>query len=176
MDTRLPKRSAEIRYINPEVPRVELPAYGGLGYEAATPDTIDIQEMAALAVNGLTEPTDADADYEIYWRAAFNTNPPVIWHSESDCVQVKFMEALPMLRLASGSRQNLHVEQRWVEVMRQMQGPDGLLYLPKKGRPWCKFGTYGKHRPDRQELPPLSEGASAGRRHPLETEDSLCTG
>jgi len=60
MDPGRPKRSAGIEYINPEVPRVALPAYGGLGYEASTPDTIDIQEMAALAVNGLTEPTDAD--------------------------------------------------------------------------------------------------------------------
>ena len=139
-----PKRSKEIKYINPEVPKVELPAYGGESYESLVPDTLDIAEMARLAVNGLTGPTDPDADYEIYWRAAFNTNPPMVWHSESDCVQVKFMEALPMMRLASGSSQDMQVEQRWMELLLQMQGPDGLLYLSKIGRPWAKFGAYGK--------------------------------
>ena len=55
-------------------------AYAGRCYRATVPDTIDPQGMAAQAVNGLTGPTDPDADYEIYWRAAFNTNPPVMWH------------------------------------------------------------------------------------------------
>ena len=32
-----------------------------------TPDTIDLQEMAAQAVGGLTGPTDPDADYEVFW-------------------------------------------------------------------------------------------------------------
>ena len=116
-----PKRSSKIEYINQKAPRIERPAYRGQRYEAQVPDTLDPAEMAALAVNGITGPTDPEADYEIYWRVAFNTNPPVMWHHESDVVQSKFMEALPLLRLASGSEQNPHVEHRWMEVIRQMQ-------------------------------------------------------
>jgi hypothetical protein len=155
-------RNTEIKYMNPTVPDVALPTYGGAREERFVPDTLDLQEMAALAINGLTEPTDPDADYEIYWRAAFNTNPPVLWHSESDIVQAKFMEALPLLRLASGSDQNLHVEKRWMEVIRQMQGPDGLLYLPKVGRPWCKFGNYGLEPPGEHYFSPWFEGRLLG--------------
>jgi hypothetical protein len=153
-----PKRSDAIKYINSQVPRTELPAYSGQRYEATVPDTLDLEEqMASLAINGLTEPIDPDADYEIYWQAAFNTNPPLMWHAESDCVQSKHMEALPLLRLASGSRQNLHVEKRWMEVLRQMQGPDGLLYYPKIGRPWCVFGSYGQEPPGDHYFSPSLE-------------------
>jgi len=154
-----PKRSTTIKYIDPQVPQTELPAYAGNRYEATVPDTLDLQaQMASLAINGLTGPTDPEADYEIYWQVAFNTNPPVMWHAESDCVQAKHMEALPLLRLASGSRQNLHVEKRWTEVLRQMQGPDGLLYFPKIGRPWCVFGTYGQEPPGDHYFSPWQEG------------------
>ena len=59
-------------------------------------------------------------------------------HDFSDFVQVKFHEALPLMRLISGSRQNEAVDRRWMEVVMQMQGPDGLLYYPLKGRPWAK--------------------------------------
>lgn len=158
MAVETPGRRSEIEYVNPEAPDTSLPAYRGKSYEALVPDTLELQDMAALAVNGLTEPTDPEADYEIYWRAAFSTNPPVMWHSESDCVQVKFMEALPLMRLASGSRRNLQVEQRWMEVIRQMQGHDGLLYLPKRGRPWCVFGEYGKEPPGDHYFAPWQQG------------------
>ena len=143
----LPARSTKIRYINPEVPRVVRPEYGGQTYEVMAPDTLDLQEMARLAINCLTESTDPEADYEIYWWVVFNSNPPMMRHDESDVVQAKFMEALPLLRLVSGSLQNPHVEQRWMEVMRQMQGPDGLLYYPKIGRPWYRSPT-GPQNPD----------------------------
>ena len=81
-----PKRNLNIEYIDQQVPRVERPAYRGQRYRAQVPDTLDPAEMAALAINGTTGPTDPDADYEIYWRVACNTNPPVMWHGESDVV------------------------------------------------------------------------------------------
>ena len=142
-----PKRSSTIRYINPAIPKVSGPDYRGQSYEALSPDTLDLQEMAKLTINCLTETTDPEADYEIYWWVIFNSNPPMMRHDESDVVQAKFMEALPLLRLVSGSSQNPHVEQRWMEVMRQMQGPDGLLYYPKIGRPWYRAAT-GPQNPD----------------------------
>ena len=124
-----------IEYIRPDIPALEMPTYAGQRYEAMVPDTLDLQERTALAVNGLTGPTDPEADYEIYWRVHFRSNPPLMFHDMSDHVQAKFWEALPLVRLASGSEQNLDVEQRWREVMLQMQGPDGLLYTPVRGGP-----------------------------------------
>ena len=129
-----------IEYITPAVPPVKLPAYEGDRYEAIVPDTLDLAERAALGVNGLTRSLDPRADYELYWLANFHRNPPIMTHDFNDHVQIKFHEALPLLRLASGSRQNEEVDKRWMEVVMQMQGPDGLLYYPLKGRPWAKTG------------------------------------
>jgi len=128
-------RKANITYINPDTPHVRLPGYDGQRCDALVPDTLDLQDMARLAVNGLTEPTDAEADYEIYWKVCLRSDPPFMVHEESDIVQAKFMEALPLLRLVSGSTQNLHVEKRWMEVLLQMQGPDGIVYMTKIGQP-----------------------------------------
>ena len=132
-----PRRSTRIKYINPEVPEVQLPAYEGNRYQASVPDTLDLTERARLAVNGLTGPTNPEADYELYFSLVLGNNPPYMYHSFNDHVQIKFYEALPLMRVASGSRQNLHVEQRLMEVLLQMQGPDGLLYYPRVGRPWA---------------------------------------
>ena len=128
-----PRRSTQIKYINPEVPDVRLPGYEGKRYSASVPDTLDLAERARLAVNGLTGPTDPNADYELYWTLLLGNNPPYMYHAFSDHVQIKFYEALPLVRLASGSRQNLHVEQRLMEVLVQMQGPDGAALLPPAG-------------------------------------------
>ena len=131
------KDKEPIVYINPEVPRVREPACEGERYEAIVPDTLDLAERAALAVHGLTGVLDPDANYELYWAASFKTNPPSMHHDFNDHCQGKFHEALPLMRLASGSRQNIEVDKCWMEITIQMQGPDGLLYYPTKGRPWA---------------------------------------
>jgi hypothetical protein len=131
-----PAVGQRIEYIHPNIPPVKAPQYLGERYEAVVPDTLDLAERASLAVNGLTGPLDPAVDYELYWRACFRRNPPIMVHDFNDHVQIKFHEALPLMRLASGSRQNEVVDRRWMEVVMQMQGPDGLLYYPLKGRPW----------------------------------------
>ncbi len=138
-----------IKYINPDIPRVNLPAYAGQRYKAVVPDTFDIQEMASLAVHGLTAITNPRSDYEIYWVAAIlNQNPLSARHTWSDSTGSKFVEALPLVRLASGSRENMHVEQRWAEVLLHMQSPDdGIFYFPTIGKPWWDIGCYGPKPP-----------------------------
>ncbi len=137
------KKGDPIEYIRGEIPTFDMPQYTGRRYTSMVPDTLDLQQRASLAVNGLTSPTDPDADYEIYWTVNFNHNPPMMAHDDNDHVQVKFMEALPLMRLISGSDQNLHVDERWMQVLLRMQGPDGSLYYPLKGRPWSYIDTYG---------------------------------
>jgi len=136
------KDTEPIVYINPEVPKVNVPAYEGERYEDVVPDTLDLAERAALAVHGLTGVLDPDANYEIYWSADLGSNPPFMWHDFNDHIQGKFHEALPLMRLASGSQQNIEVDKRWMEITIQMQGPDGLLFYPKIGRPWAADGAF----------------------------------
>ena len=135
------KRGDPIRYIRDEIPEFDLPPYEGERYEALVPDTLDLQERAALAINGLTGPTDPEADYEVYWLVFFAHNPAMMYHDWCDfsSVQPEFMEALPLMRLVSGSKQNERVERRWMEVLLHMEGPDGVIYVPTVGRPWARI-------------------------------------
>ncbi len=136
---RQPGQEDPIVYIRRDIPEFRLPTLDGERYEALVPDTLDLQERAALAVNGLTGPTDPEADHELYFLVDLNRNPPVMrhlcWDHEN---QWKFMESLQLARLVSGSDLNAHVERRWMEVILRMQGPDGLLYMPTRGRPWAR--------------------------------------
>ena len=150
-------RSETIRYIKPEVPAVVLPDYRGEYAETTVPDTLDLAERAALAVNGLTGPTDPGADYEIYWWVCMNQRPVAMVHDFNDHVQAKFLETLPLMRLMSGRMEALDVERRWFEVLLQMQGPHGLIFTPRIGRPWYKDHVY----PDFADVSRLDHFASA---------------
>ena len=131
------KAGDPIGYINACTPDFELPPYEGIRYEALVPDTLDLQERARLALNALTEVTDPLADYEVYWVVFFRSDPPFMIHNSWDATPPKFMLATSLMRLVSGSEQNLHVEKRWMETALKCQGPDGLLHKPVRGRPWA---------------------------------------
>ena len=130
-----------VGYIRPEIPEFDLPPYRGERYEATVPDTLDLQERARLALNCLTETTDPLADGEVYWIVNLGANPPKMSHN---CWQgptlPKFMWAASLMRLMSGSDQNLGVDRGWMEVALKSQGPDGLIYTPTQGRPWAYDG------------------------------------
>lgn len=126
-----------IAYINPESPAATVPPYRGERYEALVPDTFDVAERARQVINPLTEATDAGADREIYFMGVFCVKPALLCHGVSDAnVQPKFQLTVPLLRMISGSEQNLQVEADWLTRLRRCIGPDGLFYLPLRGRPW----------------------------------------
>ena len=106
----------KIKHIRERIPSLGVPVYGGRRYEAMVPDTLDIQQRCALAVNGLTGPTDPEKDYLLYFRVNFRSKPPIITHDDSDMCQTKFMEALPLMRIASGSSLNSQVDPVWMAV------------------------------------------------------------
>ncbi len=131
-----------IGYITEEVSEFETHPYEGERYESSVPDTLDVQERARLAIQCMTEATDPLADYEPYWSVYFRTNPPLMVHSSwHGSTLPKFMEAVPLMRIMSGSDQNMEVESKWMEVALKSQGPDGLVYTPTRGRPWAYWST-----------------------------------
>ena len=137
----VPRRSP-ITYINPSAPAVNLPAYTGVSTERLVPDTLDLARMAALVIHGMTGPTDAEADYEVYWRAHFWNKPAMMIHAPSDSgIKLKFLLALPLVRLMSGSREGEEVERCWVRSLWQERGPHGLICTPLQGRPWGRFSA-----------------------------------
>jgi len=128
-----------IKYIRNDIPGFEIPAYRGKMYEDLVPDTLDIAERAKLGIHALTSITDPAADYQIYWAVNLRQNPPIMQHQFDDYhVQVVegFLEALPLLRVASGSDLNSHVDQAWMTNFLKCLGPDGMFYLPMVGGPW----------------------------------------
>ena len=137
------QRGDAVDYISQQIPPFEIPRYSGEYYEALAPDTLDLQERAALAVNVLTGNADPGADYEMHFAVHFDTNPPMMQHDYHDHCQNKFMEALPLMRIISGLDQDMEVDRRWMEVSLLQQGPDGLLYTPVGGRPWALIGASG---------------------------------
>jgi len=161
-----PKRSSEIEYINPEVPNVKLPDYKGVRYNAKVPDTLDLAERATLAINGLTGPVDPTVDYEIYWAAAMHGNKPIMSRDLNHQVQLIMQRSVPLNRLMSGSSQSMDVEKRWLEVLFQMQAPNGMLYYPLKGREkWIQYtkdamGQYDAFKGEHY-TGPLNNGWSA---------------
>ena len=126
-----------LSYINPDAPQPIVPDYPGQSYEALVPATLDLAERARLCVNALTETTDPDYDDEMYWIIDLLAREPAMYHSVDDHVQAKFFQALPLNRTQCGGEQNLDVEHRLMHTYLKMQGPDGLLYIPIKGRPWA---------------------------------------
>jgi hypothetical protein len=120
--------------------RTDLPAvqpYTGQTYPDRIPDTYDVASRAALGVNALVGATNPLANHELYWQVMFARNPVVMLHDWNDWCQIKFMEALPLLRIASGSQQELHVDQVWQDVTLKSLGADGQFYIPMQGRPWA---------------------------------------
>src|SRR3990172_11396826 len=93
-----------IDYPQKSIPEIVLPPCRGEWYEDTIPDTLDIAGRCELAINALTGITDPNADYEVYWQAELFRNPPVMMHDHNDWVASVegFMEALPLLRAATG--------------------------------------------------------------------------
>jgi hypothetical protein len=138
-------RKLRVQYIRKEAPAFDIPVYRGQSYADTVPDTLDIAERCRLGVNALTAIADPEADYEIYGAADFFRNPSAMMHDFNDWVQNQegFMEALPLLRLASGESLNNQVDPVWMRTTLQSIGPDGLVYVPLEGRPWARLHSDG---------------------------------
>ena len=108
-------------------------------YEVTVPDTLDLAERAALAINGLCGTVDPDDDYMQYFHVYLNARQPYLQHSGCDvqCTP-KFADALPRLRAMSGSDRFTDIECGMREaLLSYLAADDGLyyaLYTPK--RPW----------------------------------------
>lgn len=111
----------------------------GQRYEAEVPDTLDLADRAALAINGLTQTLDPERNYEIYFRIYLDTQPAYLFHDTTGLPtnNPKFGESLPMMRVMSGSDQALDGELGLMKGMLSAIGEDGLYYaLATPNRPW----------------------------------------
>ncbi len=177
----LPPGKLNVQYIRENVPHFETLPARGQRYVDAVPDTLDVAERAKLCINALTSITDSNADEEVYWLATFYRNPPVMEHNFNDWVQnvEGMMEALPLLRIATGSTQNNQVDPTWTRVLLKMIGPDGLVYVPFGGRPWSSVSvaiTYARPcwAPDGETIA-INDPAVAHIGNPMSCQRAIST-
>jgi len=135
-----PQALGKIEYVNLTPPAFKDPQYIGEYYDAVVPATLDLAERARLVIHGMTSMTNPHLDYEMYFIVNHMSTPPSMEMSPSDLdTQGKFIESTALMRVVSGSRENLHVDRVWMEMLLKMQGPDGLLYSPMSGRDWVMY-------------------------------------
>jgi len=125
--------------------------YSGQRYRATVPDTLDLADRAAVAINGLGGTIDSDLGYYMYFLVRYCSRPPYMSHlasADSTC-DPKFAQSLPMMRLMCGSRQHVEVEagHRAALLSRIEDGLYWDRYDP--ARPWRNLygeGFYGEGR------------------------------
>ncbi len=108
-------------------------------YESLVPETLDLADRGALALNMLIGMLDPAQGYEMYRSTNFATKPAYISHGRAGghAEQMKLVEALPQMRLMSGSKQGLEIEQKMMLRIMAMSWEDGQIYAaPAMSRPW----------------------------------------
>ena len=106
----------------------------GERYEASVPDTLDLADRMGLAVNALTNVWFPSERFALGFNVELSRRPPVLSINHlTDAylnIPAKFIEALVVCRLASGSRQNIEVDRGVLDAQLSFIGGDGLTYCP----------------------------------------------
>lgn len=126
-------------YIDPKVATITVTPCEGERYEVEAPDTLDLAERAALAINALTRVVDPARDYEVYFYTRFAQKPPILRHAgapDYEGAHMKFLESLPLMRIISGSTYNIDVDRKMMTSILRHTGQDGLHYIP-----WSRVST-----------------------------------
>ena len=122
-------------------PRLLTAPPAGEHCEALVPDTLDLAECGALALNALTQMLlDSAPGYGLYAGTVFGASPPFL-NAGTRAVQYwgdyldvpKITEALPEMRVMSGSRQNLDRERGLMLRLLATSWDDGVIYGPPLG-------------------------------------------
>lgn len=151
--------SQDVYYVRKDIPRFEIPPYEGERYEDLVPYTLDLAEMARLAINGLTGPNDPDAGYEIWFEAWWFRNPPMMRHEWSSGSQAKFLGPMLLMRLITGSDDHIDIERKMIESWLKMIDDRGYYHRPN--RPWVVENVWQEATQDSsfEDLPPYSGGS-----------------
>ena len=106
-------------------------------YLATVPDTLDLAERAALAINALTGAAECEQAFcETIQTSHLDHRPPYMnLRYNGPCLQ-KAVHALPMMRIMSGSIQNADMDARMMEALTRDIDDNGLWWLKVENRPW----------------------------------------
>jgi hypothetical protein len=110
------------------------------------PDTLDLGTHGALALQGILGSLNTNLNYESVFLHILDVHPAYMlhWSTMVSGVMPKYVEALPMLRIMSGDRDGMDVQNGFMEAMLANAAEDGLVYdRASKDRPWNVGVFYG---------------------------------
>jgi hypothetical protein len=128
-----------------DIPQAAVVSVRGEYADALVPDTCDLEERARLFVdNFLNSITVSELMNEPFNRGRFDLYPPRLTLDPGgyECGLAKYREALPLLRMMTGSKKGLDIDQAWAANVLKCIGPDGLFWIPLVGRPWEEKGGW----------------------------------
>jgi len=118
-----------VKFQNPMLRALE-----GERYEVQAPDTLDLADRMALAVNALTNVFNPSEKYALYFTVRFSCRPPLLManHPMDAFLNIppKFIEALALCRLASGTDLNIQTDGAVLAEQLALVAEDGLSYTP----------------------------------------------
>ncbi|MDP7602665.1 MAG: glycoside hydrolase family 127 protein [Alphaproteobacteria bacterium] len=128
----------ELGYLDERLSEAELPEpkVEGERYEDEIPDTLDLTDNAQLAINAFTRMLDPAMDYRFFGNASFLHKPPSLQLSPSFECSSKHLESLPLMRLMSGSRFNLDMDNKFMQSRLHLAAGDGFFYSPWSKAAW----------------------------------------
>ena len=103
---------------DPELKDIEirLEPVPGSYYESEIPATLELVERAELCIRSMTRLVNPDYDYAQYSYVILHHDPPYkAMESGITNLNPKWLEALPLLRIMSGSRLNVDIDARMIE-------------------------------------------------------------
>ena len=102
---------------------------GGKFVEATVPDTLDLAYRAELATNALTGTLDPEHNYEVYQLCVPGSDYPYFTHENTGfpTINPKYAEAMVMMRVMSGSEQNLEHQTKMMAMMLSRIKPPWVL-------------------------------------------------
>ena len=113
------------------------------------PDTLDLADRGRLALGGVLGSLDPAIDYDAFALSFYDVHPAYMihWSSMFSGVMPKYIEALPLLHLMSGSRGQMDLQGGFMDAMLKNMAGDGLVYdRVQANRPWNTGAGYGvKH-------------------------------
>lgn len=107
-------------------------------YQATVPDTLDLAERAALAVNALTGAADPNRGYETAHCANFMRPQPSLSYRGGASCHPKVVHVLPQMRIMSGSTLRAEYDGPILDWAVNCVEADGLWWLKVDEAPWDK--------------------------------------
>lgn len=101
----------------------------GLRYEKQVSDTLDLAERGTHVINALTGSADPEHGYESYHGTHLDQRPPYMSHRWGGPCCPKPVEALPGIRLMSGSTLNRDYDRKMMEWLIDGIENNGLWWL-----------------------------------------------